>query len=196
MKRRLSLIFILSYWSLMACDCSPITSHNDFVQESYKKSDIVFLGKVNSIEKDTIVFSIIELFKGEVEQEIIKTYRNSCSIAPIEDEMWLIYLEKSEKREVFLTNMCLPNRNYGIVSALEEAPLPPSSENGEEDTYISFKRYKKTLEAIELNSLRQKKILDKIKNDKKNNILFIKYGIILIIFLLILNSILLFVKRR
>lgn len=187
-KITLFLIFACFPLSILACDCSPVTLRNSFVQKSYEKSDIVFLGIVDSVNAQTITFSIVEILKGQyIKSTLITTNQDSgsCSIVAEEDEMWLIYIEKEEDGNKFLTNMCLPNRNYGNISLFELVPAPFGEE---ENLYNSFKKHKEILLLNELNGLRQRKILNDVKN-LKDSYLFIQYGLsiigILILFLIL-----------
>jgi len=179
------LIFILISPIAIACDCSLISLNNGQVQESYRKAEIVFLGKVKFADDKTTVFSILEVLKGVYRNDSIVTFNNnSCSLITKHDEMWLIYVEKSNVEEGFATNMCLPNRNYGRISPLMEVPSPFI------DSLDSFQRHKEILQAIELNSLRQKQILNQTKILEKKNltISYILWGILILLILRFLSS--------
>jgi len=192
MKIKILILFILGLYSSLAkaCECDPITSQNSFVQKSYNNSKIVFLGVVESISNETIVFNLTEILKGEYNKStIIVSNRDSCSITPKKDEMWLIYLEKKGDNNEYLTSICLPNRNFGVINFLEKVP-PPMNEN--EYLNYSFERHREILINSELNSLRQKKILNEI-NIIKENFVFIKYFLLLVGVLLILSML---IKRK
>src|SRR5690554_2246144 len=82
----------------MACDCSYFTFQTSFIFESYDNSEVVFLGKVESVSDEVSVFSIIELFKGTYTDQFIEfDNKGSCQLALKKDEVWLIYLEDMKK---------------------------------------------------------------------------------------------------
>lgn len=181
------LIFIFSYEISLGCDCSPRVLQNVYKQMAYEKSKIVFLGKVQSINEKSTTFDIIEILKGEHKNDsIIVTNSNSCALYPEKNEMWLIYIEVSEKENEYYTSICLPNRNYGLIDPLMDVLSPKIS------NISIFKRQNHILSEIELNSLRQKKILKKIENlNDRTSIL--TYSILGVLIMLILYKIL---KKR
>lgn len=180
------LFILLGFQTTMACDCSYFTFQNSFIFESYDNSEVVFLGKVESVSDEVSVFSIIELFKGKYTDQFIEfDNKGSCQLALKKDEVWLIYLERHEKD--YFTNMCLPNRNYGVVSPLKKAPSPFLGE--EENLLLSYERHQEVLKELELNSLRQRKLLNNLFNLRQQFYLLILISFIIILMLFLVLTI-------
>lgn len=169
MKIKFALLLVFFYFPLptMACDCSPVTLQNRFVQNSYYKADIIFLGIVESVNDESVIFSVVEVLKGQDKKSTLTiSNTGSCAIVPKKNEMWLIYLERLEQKNEYSTNLCLPNRNYGINNHLKRVPSPFLSK--EDNLYNSFEKHKEILLSHELNNLRQKRVLNELKTLKKN----------------------------
>lgn len=184
-------IFLTLHVSYIAtgCDCSPLTSQIKYIHKAYEESSLIFLGSVEQTNNDFTSFSIIEIFKGD-SLSVIKTNKSSCSIYPKNNEVWLIYLQKDEDGN-YVTNYCLPNRNYGINGPLEDLNI------NDIDNETLNNKYNQILLYTELNKLRQLKILEIIKpnNNKTENNKTLTYGIILLVIISVINLLLIIKKK-
>lgn len=196
MNRNAILLFIIGmiFSRSEACECSLNASKNYAVQEAYNKTEIIVLAKVDSIDNEFIVYSVIEFLKGNLKNRKVKTHINSCSVYARTDEVWLIYLKKING--IYYTDECLPNRNYGIYSNVDKAPPPPpkKGERNLNSSISSYTKHKEILLSYELNGLRQKKILNEMKNLRESYTL-IQYGIVIIGILSLLITVLYLIRK-
>lgn len=184
----LTISLVLCVQTANACDCNLATLQNTYIQESYESAEIIFLGIVQSVDEEKTTFSVIEFLKGDYKKDAITTYnKSSCSLHLEKDEMWLVYIEEPEDRGKYTTHQCLPNRNYGKINSSMKTPNPEG-----DNIYAPYERHQEVLKAIELNSLRQKKVLNEVNNLRKG-FLIIKYGLLLLVILLVYR---LFVKSK
>jgi len=152
-----SLLFVTFTFALalhlFPCDCKQIP-----LKEDIEKSDIILLAKVLNASDNDYQLKIIELLKGQYENDIIKGISdNSCSIFPNQNEIWLIY-GKLESNKL-IASQCGNSRSFEnpIKSNLKDIPPPPPI-GYEVDTILS--------NSISLNT---KQIgLNKLKNEILN----------------------------
>jgi hypothetical protein len=136
---------------VVACDCKNLGPLDSLRQISFNESDFVFLGEL--IELDTIdhtyTFRIIESFKGENKDSIIKgKYFDSCSKFPRDKSRWIVYADLREN--LIDINQCLASRSElnPICIFCYEIPPPVSNE-------IEKKEFEK-----EMTSLKNKALED------------------------------------
>lgn len=124
--RLLILIFglgFLLHMDLFACKCKQI-KRESYVSVGLKTSDIVFLGElIDSAATDSYSFKILELFKGNYKNTIIKGLAtNSCSLRPTAKGLWLIYAN-FQKDSLIDIGMCGPSVSLMHPSGLYYPPL-------------------------------------------------------------------------
>ena len=135
-------IFISS--QTFGCDCKNLGPLDSLRQISYNESDFVFLGEL--IEVDTIYFTftfrIIEKFKGEVRNSIIKgKCFDSCSIFPRDKCLWIIYADTKEG--LIDINQCLASRSEMNPICINCYDIPDPYSNEKEK-----KEYEKEIELL------------------------------------------------
>jgi len=130
--RLLILIFglgFLLHMDLFACKCKQI-KRESYVSVGLKYSDIIFLGElIDSASTGSYSFKILELFKGNYKNKIIKGLAtNSCSLRPTDKGLWLIYAN-FQKDSLIDIGMCGPSVSLKNPDGLY---APPSLTFGKE----------------------------------------------------------------
>lgn len=123
----LSLIMIKSF----SCDCKTITKSDEL-----KISEFVFIGEVIAISDTCFELSVIETFKGVLEDTVLFVIAD-CSILPKKTEIWLIYANKFDSIS-FLASQCGWSRssNWPFSGNSRYFPKPPPLNLPETDLEI------------------------------------------------------------
>ena len=136
LKNILLIIAISLTNNSFGCDCKDLGPLDSLRQISYVESELVFLGEL--VEYDTTNFTysfrIIEQFKGEQRESIIKgKYFDSCSEFPHDNGMWIVYADLREG--LIDINQCLASRSKAnpICINCYELPRPLSTASTEKD---------------------------------------------------------------
>lgn len=95
-KRFLSVFLIVFFKTFFACECPPIQPITEVTSKNY---NVVFYGVVDSVKPssekgfNTAFFTIEELYKGNVRQQVKVNFDNSssCLMSFAKGEQWLIY---------------------------------------------------------------------------------------------------------
>lgn len=96
MKKIFYFLLLFFYKTITACECPPIQPITEVTGKNY---NVIFYGKVDSVtnssEKgfNTAHFTITELYKGNVQQQVKINFDNStsCLMSFSRGEEWLIY---------------------------------------------------------------------------------------------------------
>ncbi|MEW6469576.1 MAG: hypothetical protein AB1458_11660 [Bacteroidota bacterium] len=90
MRHLLFLALILFASNTFACDCSPAGTIS---KEQTGEYHIIFTGKVDSVHKSTVLFSIHELYKGKSGKNAWLSFDDSsdCRMSFAKGEEWIIY---------------------------------------------------------------------------------------------------------
>ncbi|MBZ4042146.1 hypothetical protein [Flavobacterium hibisci] len=120
------LLFLYSYNYSFSCDCKPIDRENR-IEKGLKQSEIVFYGeviKVDSVSK-TFTFKIIELFKGKYNSQYIKGKEfTSCSILPIQKQLWIVYANFRKDKTTIDISGCGPSTGFKPYQSYFSPPPP------------------------------------------------------------------------
>lgn len=129
----ISIIFLLLLSnSGFSCDCIRIKDLAEAQRQSYSDSDLVILGEVVSSnpEKGEYELKILELFKGNYKQKVLKGKSvGYCSLFPMkEDGLWLAYANMLPDGSIFISD-CGLSRSYRFLYAfnneIQVFPPPP-----------------------------------------------------------------------
>ncbi|WP_269236595.1 hypothetical protein [Flavobacterium flavigenum] len=135
------IVFVFFFNYSFSCDCKPIDREN-IIEKGLKLSEIVFYGeviKVDSVSK-TFTFRIIELFKGKYNSQYIKGKEfTSCSILPIQKQLWIVYADFRKDKTMIDISGCAPS--IGFNPPQNSFPPPPQISN-------PYKRKEKQLELL------------------------------------------------
>ncbi len=126
LKHKLLIISIFLTIQTYGCHCKDLGPIDSLRLISYNLSDCVFLGEL--IEFDTInntySFRIIETFKGEHKESIIKgKYFDSCSKFPRDKGRWIVYADYREG--LIDISQCLASRSELNPICINCYELPP-----------------------------------------------------------------------
>lgn len=116
MKKALFFLsFLLSSFTVLACDCAPLQKLS---KEQSDKYNLIFTGRVDSVsacigDKSTVYFTIHQLFKGESTRNITVNIDcvSSCRVRMQAGENWLIYAAY-EKYGDLRVGFCGRSRKY------------------------------------------------------------------------------------
>lgn len=137
------LLLLCSYNYSFSCDCKPIDREN-MIEKGLKLSEIVFYGeviKVDSVSK-TFTFRIIELFKGKYNSQYIKGKEfTSCSILPIQKQLWIVYADFRKDKTMIDISGCAPSIGFNPPQNSLTPPPPSQISN-------PYKRKEKQLELL------------------------------------------------
>lgn len=106
-------LFFSFHLNINACQC-PLTKLNEVETNKY---DIIFKGKITHInsqkEKNELVFTINELYKGTVTEQftILIDNLDECKLEMREGDEWLIYTNFKQITNAQL-NFCSRSRKY------------------------------------------------------------------------------------
>jgi hypothetical protein len=134
------LIFLCSINSqLYACNCPPIKPID---AEWCKKYDVIFFGKVDSIEKCSIngkskvYFSLSKLYKGAVQPKAFLEFdcSSSCMMSFTINEEWLIY-STYQKFDLLGLNICSHSRKK-FATAEQDYYLASSQRKIEDEMQV------------------------------------------------------------
>lgn len=111
-----------------ACSCPPIGNHDKTIENSYRNSDLVFIGEVREIS-NLFVLDVIEVFKGDL--QVSRSYNFAqnnyygCSFQFKKEGKVLVYgsLEDNGIR----ASMCTPTRYLACPLFYPPKPPPPNS---------------------------------------------------------------------
>ena len=190
--RFLIFIFGLGFFlqpDLFACKCEQM-KRESYVSVGLKTSDIIFLGElIDSASSYSYSFKILELFKGNYKNKIIKGLAtNSCSLRPTDKGLWLIYANFQNDSLIDI-GVCGPS-----VSLMHPTGLyyPPLVYFGEKDEKTILEQeieiLNKKIEGLsswyyDLYKLREYKQLNQIDKPKEK----LDYKLLIIGFSLLLN---------
>ncbi|MXO07269.1 hypothetical protein [Flavobacterium sp. HBTb2-11-1] len=110
-----------------SCECMPIDREN-MIEKGLKQSEIVFYGEVIKVDsiKRTFTFRIIELFKGKYNSQYIKGKEfTSCSILPIQKQLWIIYADFKKGKIIIDISGCSPSMGFKPYQNYSFPPPPP-----------------------------------------------------------------------
>ncbi|MBP1675520.1 MAG: hypothetical protein H6Q20_79 [Bacteroidetes bacterium] len=130
MKRITVLLFLVFtfYIDIYSCDCREVQSIEQLRQLSYEYCELVFIGKLIDYKEadSTYTFQIIELFKGDYKETIIKgKLFDSCSSFPRNKDIWIVYCNFRENNYIDI-NMCTSSRSETEpFCSATEIPAPP-----------------------------------------------------------------------
>jgi hypothetical protein len=132
-KYYLFISLLLSITNLYACICPPPKSNFDIRVYTFYKSEFVFTGYVTSINENSALFLIEEIFKGKINNNFINlNIEESCSIKPNIGDYWVVYANKDFNDKLF-ANQCLASKKININrDFLKYPPLINATENEKE----------------------------------------------------------------
>ncbi|MDY0985796.1 hypothetical protein SOM12_00060 [Flavobacterium sp. CFBP9031] len=110
-----------------SCECMPIDKEN-MIEKGLKQSEIVFYGEVIKVDsiKRTFTFRIIELFKGKYNSQYIKGKEfTSCSILPIQKQLWIVYANFKKDKTIIDISGCSPSMGFKPYQNYFLPPPPP-----------------------------------------------------------------------
>jgi hypothetical protein len=114
MKKNILFLFLFLSQFVFSCECPTIQPISKSLCSDY---DVIFYGKVDSVNacsdkgRSTAYFTIIELYKGSVEQHVKVDFDclSSCLISFAKDEEWLMYT-KFQRFDFITVNLCSHSR--------------------------------------------------------------------------------------
>ncbi|HEX8516011.1 MAG TPA: hypothetical protein VF868_07410 [Bacteroidia bacterium] len=110
MRKLFLLILFLSPFGIKACECPPLELISKDLCSQY---DVIFYGRVDSIIPcntkgiGTAYFTVINLYKGSAQKQIILDYdcTSSCMMSFAKDEEWIIY-SMYQHFDLLTVNLC------------------------------------------------------------------------------------------
>ncbi|BFM43869.1 hypothetical protein CFS9_25100 [Flavobacterium sp. CFS9] len=117
-KQLLTLLLLIVSIDSYCCDCKTISK-----EEEYINSDLIFLGKIITVNDKFFEIKTLEVYKGKTIKKI-KSYISDCGIHPHKGEIWLLYSKKNDKNAFFIST-CGNSRSFSKPFILNDANLPP-----------------------------------------------------------------------
>ena len=139
--KHLILIFLIVISNLtFACKCNPLLPISKNLCDTY---NVIFYGMVDSIAEssekgfNTAFFTIKELYKGNVQQQIKINYNatSSCMMSFSKNEEWLIYA-KYKMFDHLRVSICDHNRKYFNESSQDFYQLTAQRTFNEEIAFL------------------------------------------------------------
>ena len=156
MKQLLIFIFALFAINSYSNDCKTISK-----EKEYNNSDCVLLGKITFVNDSYYEIKVLEVFKGK-DFKNIRLYIGHNSIYPDLGETWLLYFNKSDKNDFYVSG-CGNSRSF--ERPFIDIPPPPLPKTDPYVNELNWKTYFK-LAILELNldisKLRQVKTQNKL----------------------------------
>jgi hypothetical protein len=155
MKKIISglVLFLMSYSIVLSCDCQPI---GNFISGRFNENmvtyfDWIFLAKVMNGENNAYKIEIIEVFKGDIGEniKIINTFED-CNRNVESGETYLIYCNKVSNDSLII-DPCVRHREI-YKERFNEAPPPV---NSPESDKIRYEKSDKGDSMVELKRLRE-----------------------------------------
>lgn len=100
-RHYIAVLLILVAPELFGCICKTISK-----KEQYQKSEIVSLGTVRNVTEKGYDFEFLEIFKGDRQEKTILVEYSGCSLYPLENETWLLYLNTSKENNNWYATEC------------------------------------------------------------------------------------------
>lgn len=133
LQARICLMLIFSSLSLtssFASDCLKVKNLKKAQRESFVENDLIFLGKVASLNSDgSYQFEIIEVLKGTLDDSTVVggNFLNFYQQGPKEiEEIWLVYTSKGEDGSITIPDCGLSRSNrYPFYFGSPHLPPPP-----------------------------------------------------------------------
>ncbi|OOG77862.1 hypothetical protein B0E43_03620 [Algoriphagus sp. A40] len=129
----LSFVFLTNL--ALACTCIFRENLKKAQKDNFEESNIVFIGKIASIDTLKWEFEIepLEVFKGTVMNQNFKSQLSSCSIFPKQvGDIWLIY-SNQEDQDLLYISQCGLSRSFDdpftMSSGSSSPPPPPIQKN-------------------------------------------------------------------
>jgi hypothetical protein len=136
MKNRITLVFLIFYIGVSACTCDDLPPINQKLCEDY---NVICYGKVDSVSTTNhqLYFSIIELYKGNVEAKIVINFddSSSCMMSFEKNEEWIIYAN-FRKFNQLNTTLCAHSRKYFDTAANDFYQLNANRTFEEEKSFL------------------------------------------------------------
>ncbi|MBQ0910013.1 hypothetical protein KBJ98_14975 [Flavobacterium sp. F-328] len=154
------LIFILSLFAINSYsnDCKTISK-----EKEYNNSDCILLGKITFVNDSYFEIKVLEVYKGGNFKKI-RSYIGHNSIYPDLGETWLLYFNKSDKNDFYVSG-CSNSRSF--ERPFIDIPPPPFPKTDPYFNELNWKTYFK-LAILELNldisKLRQVKTQNKLSS--------------------------------
>jgi hypothetical protein len=139
-KRSLSILLVILFKTFFACECPPIQPITEVISKNY---NVIFYGIVDSIspssEKgfNTAFFTIEELYKGNIQQQVKVNFDNSssCLMSFAKGEQWLIYAIY-KNFDVLTVSICGHSRKFFKVAAEDFYQLNAQRTFNEEKAFL------------------------------------------------------------
>lgn len=112
----LTILFIFSLSSVFACDCKTLSK-----SENYEASQLVLIAKADSNFNEGHFISVLETFKGAIDESAVFIYENTCSINLQVGETWLLYAHKVEDNKIYVSQ-CSWSRSFSNPICLYNTP--------------------------------------------------------------------------
>lgn len=193
----IAIIFINLSPQVYSCDCNPISK-----EKGVELSKYILIGNILNVNSQGFQVVSKEIFKGnEVNLgDTLNITLNSCSIYPMKDEDWLLYIEEDESQ--YIVSTCNFSRNLSNPTSIAIPPMfPPFNYSQESSIMINIIEKQKILQElnIDLLTLRINKYLNQKDSPAIKKISIESmwlYVLVVINVLLIIISIILLVRKR
>ncbi|MFD2998762.1 hypothetical protein ACFS7Z_00175 [Pontibacter toksunensis] len=144
--KKLALLVCLSLFchSSYSCECIIKRWQADLVSDKIKKTDLIFIGEVFSLDSSTYKIKVVDLFKGKLSSDTLIGYNsyNDCYETTISKGLWVIYTGLDENGRIPKLSSC----GVVISRSLTEPEnhfiiLPPPPPNNKLDSIASEAHY-------------------------------------------------------
>lgn len=193
MKKLLIILLTLFSVNLYCCDCKTISK-----EKEYDNSNLVFLGKIISVNSKYFEVKVLEVFKGKP-QPIIKSFISDCTIYPNKGDVWLLYSNRYDGNEFYISS-CGNSRSFRVPFNHNSSTFPKPPPNIDNDLIGLFSDINYNVALLELNSDIQELRLIKTQkalNDINNNFINFKKQVAIFKWIIFLSiAIIGFIKYR
>ncbi len=127
-KQTVTLIVLITFsFKSFACKCPKLLDKWDEqkAMQMIESSDIIFIGKLKTVTKESYEFEVVNAFKGAIKKGDLVNgyYLTSCSGRPYGNGKWIFYgryFQMPNKNDLTLHySQCSPTRNLINKSKIE-----------------------------------------------------------------------------
>lgn len=168
MKKSFNLILLVFFFTVLPLSAECCICNQKSFEESYTKSDVIFLGSIINSDEDTFSMKVYEYFKGNVSDTIYGILDGSCTVIPNKNENWLIYGNMLDGK--LLVPMCYSSRSFSNPMNPDGYFISPPTKGMSNSEFFIYENNAMGIELSELQyeiyTLRYRRLISEIQTEK------------------------------